>query len=115
MKKRHVIIALTILVLAAVAAGVIVLAAAGVLPNPLHKQIGREAAAEKAATYMREHHPEMQGARVYTNQRDDLPYWEFGYRKDETATLDGESIVVQRIVIISINKDSGELRAAISD
>jgi len=115
MKRRHVIIAIIFVVLAAVAVGVIVLASAGVLPNPLHKQVSREAAAAKAATYMRGHHPEMQGARVYTNQRDDLPYWEFGYRKDETTTVDGESIVVPRIVIVSINKESGELRAAISD
>jgi hypothetical protein len=115
MKKRYVIIAIAILVLAVVVAGVIVLASAGVLPNPFHKEISREAASAKAAAYILQRHPEMRGAKVYTNQGDDLPYWEFGYRKDETTTLDGESIIVPRIIIITISKESGDLRAAISD
>jgi hypothetical protein len=115
MKKRYVIISVALLALAAVAAVVVVLASADVIQNPLHKQIGREAAAEKAAAYIAQNYPELKDSPVYTSDDSDTAYWQFGYRRDETMTLDGESVVVPRIVIVSIDKATGEVDVSVSN
>jgi hypothetical protein len=113
--KRRVLIAVVLVALVALVAGAVVLALAGVLPNPLDKQVSQEAAAEKAAAYIAQNHPDLKDSPVYTTADTDEAFWEFGYRKDETMTLDGESVVVPRIVIVAVDKETGELDVSVSN
>jgi hypothetical protein len=94
----------------------VVLFMLGVIPNPFGSgSVSEQKAAAEAAEYLEKNFPEMEGASLYVNQNKNLPYWEFGYRKDVQMQSESGPETVSRVVLISVNKRTGKLHAAISD
>ncbi len=111
MKKRYVIIAVVVVVLAAAATALLV---TGVISNPFERSLTQPEASRKAAEYMMAEFPEMKGTPQYSSDDESLPYWEFGYRRDDEGTVGGEKTTITSIVIIRVDKRSGAIDAIVS-
>jgi len=111
MKKRYVIIAVALVVLAAAVAALHV---TGVIPNPFERSLTQQAASQKAAEYMLASFPEMKGTPQYSSDDKALTYWEFGYRRDDEAAVGQVETTTTSIVIIRVDKRSGAIDAVVS-
>jgi hypothetical protein len=114
MKKRtkRVLLVLVILLVVLVA-GTVGLVVADVLPDPRQPAISQEEAARRADEYILEHYPELAGKRV--SSKTEYPSWEFGYRTEVTVEVDGTTETFARVVIVSVDKRTGELHTGVSD
>jgi hypothetical protein len=108
-KRRLAATAIAVVLIAAVAATLLV---TGVLPNPFHSDVSRAAAAEKAAAYVSGHFPRLKDSSVYMADDSQSDAWHFGYRTERTLSDGTTTEQVPFIVIVSVDKKTGELSVA---
>jgi hypothetical protein len=79
--------------------------------------VSQEEAERIAADLIAEEFPDMEDAEKITGSFENLAgsqFWTITYRKDGEAELDGVTYEIPNIVIVSVDKETGEAMAAVS-
>lgn len=70
--------------------------------------VSKQVAEQKATELLIKKYPYMKGAEKSFNPDRNLPYWEFGYGKKIKAKISGTETVFTEIVIVTVDKQTGE-------
>lgn len=110
-KKILLIIGIAVILLAGIAAYVMI-AKPQVVEDIFEKKISAEETDRKAQDYVSEKFPDMKDAELLSEKKDpESKYWSYVYRKEFTVNFEGEEAFFPSVLVIEVDRSSGEVVA----